>query len=155
MTLAKLWAGRIFGTNTGNVFAKLENDNNLIKGTLHIHEPGVGTVIYTIEGNFDGVNISFTGTPESQPENAILGLLSGSGKLNPKGELSGEWSTTIGTAGPFVLYPHDAGNTPQETSSHEQLHTARAYFGAVSIDKDRLMSLSDQIQKSSTMHKWS
>lgn len=147
MTLAKLWAGRIFGTNTGNIFAKLETDGNELTGTLHIHEPGVGTVVYTIQGTFDGESISFKGAPRTPPENVVLGDLSGSGKLNTKGELTGEWSTTIGTAGPFVLYPHDANQSNQNASTREQLHTTRVHFGAISVDKDRLIELSEQIQK--------
>lgn len=48
MTLGRLWAGRAYGTNTGNVFVELNGNDEALTGTLHLNEPGVGPAVYEV-----------------------------------------------------------------------------------------------------------
>ena len=50
MALGRLWAGRVYGTNMGNLFVKLEGDDPALMGTLRFNESGVGVVVYCIDG---------------------------------------------------------------------------------------------------------
>ncbi len=48
MALERLWAGKAYGTNTGNLFVKLEGDDAALVGTLRLNEAGVGLAVYSI-----------------------------------------------------------------------------------------------------------
>jgi hypothetical protein len=149
MAIGKLWAGRIFGTNTGNVFVKLEGEDAALTGTLHFNEPGIGFVVYAIKGRFDGQALILAGDPQAQLEGVTLGQLTATATLNTRGEFSGEWATSIGSAGTFLLYPHDAANGIEAGSGTmpDQLHTARYHFGAVEIDRQQITAIADEIQR--------
>lgn len=148
MTLGHLWAGRAFGTNTGNLFVRLHGDDAALSGRLHLNEPGIPLVVYIVEGNFDGNRLSLTGNPEKQIEGLVLGRLAATAVLTPRGELSGEWETDIGSAGTFVLFPHDQPQVSETASDTipDQLHTARHNFGAIEIDREQITALADEIQ---------
>jgi hypothetical protein len=63
MALGRLWAGGAYGTNTGNLFVKLGGEDGALFGTLHLNEPKVAIVVYSIRGAFEGSRIKFTGDP--------------------------------------------------------------------------------------------
>jgi hypothetical protein len=107
MALGQLWAGRAFGTNTGNLFVKLEGEDAALVGTLRLNELGVGLVVYKIAGSFDGARLTLTGEPQTQVAGMSFGRLTASATLDPRGNLSGDWETSIGSAGTFILFPHD------------------------------------------------
>lgn len=107
MAIGRLWAGRAYGTNAGNLFVSLEGDDASLSGTLRLNEPNVGTLVYSVQGLFDGRRLSLTGQPQTQAEGVILGQLTASAGLTSKGELRGEWETSVGAAGTFQLFPHD------------------------------------------------
>ena len=87
MALGRLWAGKVFGTNTGNLFIELNGDDSALQGTLRVNEPGVGIAVYSIEAVFDGVNLSLKGKPEVAPEGVALGQLTAHAALTARGEL--------------------------------------------------------------------
>lgn len=149
MAIGKLWAGRIFGTNTGNVFMELEGDDTALTGLARLNDNQFGVVVYHVTGIFDGTTLSFTGKPAQQvPDDVEFGNLTAEAKLNPKGELEGKWSTEIGTGGMFHLFPHKDIETVEhpEHWKHAQLHTARHNFGAVDLDRSQITALAEQIQ---------
>jgi len=45
--LANRWAGRIYGTNTGNVFLELNQDGDNIAGNLRILDSVFGVSVYS------------------------------------------------------------------------------------------------------------
>jgi len=148
MALGRLWAGRAYGTNTGNVFLKLEGNEPELTGKLHLNEPGVGLVVYSVSGSFDGNVIKLTGDPQTQMEGVVFGKLTASGKLNTRGELAGEWATDIGSAGTFQLFLHDqAQGSAANAKVPDQLHTARHHFGAVEIDRQQITAVAEEIQR--------
>jgi hypothetical protein len=134
MALEHLWAGSAFGTNTGNLFVRLESEDTSLVGTLHLNERGVGLVVYPVQGSFNGGMLSLTGEPETQVKSYEFGHLAARATLTTKGELTGEWQTEIGSAGTFVLFPHDQAQSVDFGSTEklpDQLHTARHSFGAI------------------------
>lgn len=149
MALGKLWAGHVYGTNTGKVFVKLEGNDDALTGTLHFNEAGVGPVVYSIQGAFDGQRLTLTGEPQTETEEIDLGALTVTANLNARGELTGEWHTTIGTAGTLMMFPHDQAQALEASPGKvpDQLHTARHQFGAVEVDRDQITALADDIQR--------
>ena len=107
MAFGRLWAGRVFGTNTGNAFAKFEGDDSALIGSLHHNDTGVGMVVYRTAGSFNGNRLSIEGMPETKIDGVQIGRLKATAVLQPTGSLEGEWETDVGSAGTFVLFPHD------------------------------------------------
>ena len=65
MALGQLWAGKVYGTNTGNLFVKLEGEDAALVGTLRFNDTVVGLTEYSISGSFDGALLTFTGQPQT------------------------------------------------------------------------------------------
>jgi len=147
MALGRLWAGNIYGTNTGNIFVELEGEDAALTGTLRHKEADVGITIYNITGSFDGYKLSLTGTPINLTENTIAGDLTATATLNQKGELQGEWETTIGSAGVLLLYPHDTHVTDLSDLPPAQLHIGRYNFGAIEINREQIITFTENIQR--------
>lgn len=147
MTLGRLWAGKVFGTNTGNLFVSLEGKNDDLKGILRFNETGSGLVIYSISGSFDGTRLTLMGEPQTHVEGMTFGQLTANATLNQQGELEGEWETSIGSAGTFFLFPHNRRQAPSLPRQADQLHTARHRFGAIAIDREQIISLAEDIQR--------
>lgn len=148
MALGRLWAGRIFGTNTGNVFVKLDGSDDALAGILRINELGVGVLTYSLHGSFDGEKLRATGEPANRIEGVNAGRMTAIAELSSRGELLGEWETEIGTGGTLHLFPHDQsqGIDQPRGDISEQLHTARYQFGAIAIDRSEVTTIADDLQ---------
>lgn len=148
MTIGRLWAGNIYGTNPGNVFLIMEGEDAALSGTLRVNEPGVGLYEYSITGSFDGSRLTLAGKPQTRIEGTEFGRLKVTATLGANGNLEGEWETSIGSAGTFNLYPHDR---PRVSGSVDrtptQLYTARQQFGAIEIDREQIVALAEDIQE--------
>ena len=151
MAIGKTWAGRIFGTNTGNIFLKLDGPDNELSGTIHLNDPSFGMAVYSVVGNFNGRQLTLSGESQTVADGVTYGLLQAKADLNDRGELRGEWSTSIGSAGTVILFPHDAAlSVAPSFTSPEQLHVARHQFGAIEIEREQILALADEIQRDFT-----
>lgn len=147
MALTERWAGRTWGTNIGNLFVVLKEQENALTGTLRINEQGIGVAVYTVEGYFDAPIINLTGTPAVEIEGVIIGQFTATGSMNAKGAIHGDWETTTGTAGMFVLFPHAEVAQPDQVQRAEQFHTARHHFGAIEIDRQQIIEISESVRR--------
>jgi hypothetical protein len=147
MPLSRLWAGRVYGTHTGNVFVKLQGQDEALSGTLRFAQDGAGLVVYNVHGSFDGTRLMLLGTVAMQPPGSVAGDLSAEAYLKATGNLAGEWQTTVGSAGTLVLYPHDNPETANAGLTPDQLHTARQLFRAIDITREQIVELADEVQK--------
>ncbi|MGN6269687.1 MAG: hypothetical protein ACTHM0_07320 [Sphingomonas sp.] len=147
MALTKRWAGRAWGTNIGNVFVTLDGEDAALTGTLRMNEEGVGIGVYAVHGSFETPTLTLIGEPEAQIEGVEFGQLNISGALNAKGEIYGDWQTTTGSAGTFVLFPHTGGEPPTDVQRAEQFHTARHNFGAIEIDREQITEIAESIRR--------
>jgi hypothetical protein len=147
MALTKRWAGRTWGTNIGNLFVVLEGEDAALSGILRINEQGVGIAVYNVEGSFEAPTLKLTGAPAAEVEGVELGNFAAVGTMNSKGEIHGDWETTVGTAGTFVLFPHAGGEQPDEVQRAEQFHIARHNFGAIEIDREQITEVAESIRR--------
>lgn len=147
MHIGMLWAGRIFGTNTGNVFVRFKRIDNSISGRLRINERDTDVVQYDVSGAIEDGVIKLSGFPITSPDGLRLGNLTAILQLNSRGDLEGEWETDTGTAGTVILHPHDGPSQDvRQTDDPNQLHTASYRFGAIQIDKEGIVSIAEALQ---------
>lgn len=160
--LAKLWAGRIFGTNTGNFFLDLDSsDEGALTGTLRLMDTLFGLAVYNVTGRFDGSGITLRGdpVPTAKPPAVSNGTIEVTGNLTAEGNIRGTWSSSLGTGGAFEAYPHDQaaannpGPGPQPTSAAhsapeppEQLFLSSVPVGALRMYQGDLWRLIDSIR---------
>jgi len=52
-SLANKWAGRLYGTNTGNIFLELTQSGNKVSGRLRIMDSIFGVSIYDHTGTIE------------------------------------------------------------------------------------------------------
>lgn len=147
MALTKRWAGKVWGTNIGNVFVTLDGEDAALTGTLRMNEPGVGIAVYAVQGSFAAPTLTLTGQAAAQIEGVVFGELTVTGAMNAKGEINGDWQTTIGSAGTFLLFPHQGGELPSDVQRAEQFHTARYNFGAIEIDREQIIEIAESIRR--------
>jgi hypothetical protein len=147
--LGKLWAGRIFGTNTGNFFLDVNSsEEGALTGTLRLMDTLFGLAVYAVAGTFDGTSVILRGdpAPAKEPRAANLGTIEATGNLTADGNIRGTWSSSLGTGGAFEAYPHGqaAANRPTPgpqptgitnpvTEPPEQLFLSNIAVGALRI----------------------
>ncbi|MEZ8069427.1 hypothetical protein [Vibrio sp. FF145] len=144
--IANRWAGRIYGTNTGNVFLEVSQDQNSLTGKLRIMDTIYGISMYDCTGTYDD-GFRLECTPISAPEEGVvMGNVVVIGKLTQSGNIKGDWSSTIGTAGTFELYPHDTINE-NPTNNPEQIYNRAISVGSIRLFKDDLEELINFLRK--------
>lgn len=152
--LASGWAGKIFGTNTGNIFLEIKQDGNKILGRLRIMDDVFGVVVYDYTGTV-GDEIIFNCTPVKKIEGMELGDVKVKAYLTSKGTLKGEWESTIGTAGAFEAFPHDLTKNDQNLvvseDGPEQLYNRTIEIGSARLFKEDLIQLISFLEKDFTV----
>lgn len=141
--IGRLWAGKIFGTNTGNVSAEFDSSDTDVHGIIRVMDDRFGLSVFQVSGSFDGSLIDLTGTAIQAAPDISTGEITVKGTLTPEGQLRGEWSSTLGTGGAFALFPHDAQNSIPQTSylPPEQLHSATRQLGALRLYPEDIREL--------------
>jgi hypothetical protein len=145
----KLWAGRFYGTNTGNVFLELTATEPELAGTLRLMDSEFGVAVYAVEGVVAD-KVTLRGKPVAAGDGVQLGDLSAEASLTSDGSLRGTWSTTIGTGGTLQLFPHDAtgfGPRPTAGGIPEQLYTKAVELGAVRLFAEDVRGLLTHIRE--------
>ncbi|MGU1878419.1 hypothetical protein ACSEUI_18130 [Pseudomonas aeruginosa] len=146
--LGRLWAGRAFGTNTGNLAITFEKDGEELEGIVRFHDDQYGLVTYEVHGTYTD-EVVLTGNAIKKTEGVEYGELAVKAALTPEGSLKGEWSTSIGSGGPFVAHPHGVGaaNTEKTDLGIEQFYTQAYTLGALRLAKDDVISLMEAVKK--------
>lgn len=142
--LGKLWAGNLYGTNTGKLFVSIEVIKNKVTGKLRLNDDLYGIAVYSLKGNFDGLKLTMSGSPEEGREGTELSNINVDCVVTPEGKLKGEWESEVGTAGTFVLFPHSGSDTQKEVSTPkapEQLYVSSKPLGSISISFEEIEKL--------------
>lgn len=142
--IGRLWAGKLFGTNTGNLAAEFDSTDTGFTGKVRFMDDQFGPVVYEVTGTFDGTTANLSGNAIQAPSGVQTGTVTAEVSLTPEGHLRGQWSTSMGTGGPLILFPHDAADKTQTSGSFtlpEQLHVANRTLGAIRLYLDDLQEL--------------
>lgn len=142
------WAGRVFGTNTGNVYLELAGQSPNFTGVLRLLDDRHGVHVFDVSANesagtleLDGFSRSIDGKPVER--------VHAKGELKNTGNVEGTWSTDSGTGGTFIFYAHgpqleEPGRIDDQA---QQLFTKRTRFGPIDINKDQILRLGQSILK--------
>lgn len=139
------WAGRLYGTNTGNLAAELHEEDGSVSGTLRLLDTDYGVAVFEVSGTFQEGRLSVDASPTQTSPDVQYGFIKAEATLLPNGDLSGSWVSTLGTGGAFQLFPHRGTNpvAPVERgSAPEQLHTSTLTLGAVRLSGGDLNAIS-------------
>ncbi|MCI0400766.1 MAG: hypothetical protein L0Z68_05640 [Gammaproteobacteria bacterium] len=149
-TLGRLWAGRVYGTNTGNLFAEFDSSAAGVRGTIRLMDAQFGLTVFNVTGSFDGT-LRLTGEPTQVPTGVTAGTIEVTATLTPEGHLRGQWTSSIGTAGTFEAYPHDTPPPDQRATGAaaipEQFFTSNISLGAIRLYAKDLWELVQLIRK--------
>ena len=149
-TLQGAWAGRMYGTNTGNVFLEFSQSENQLNGIARLHDDKFGIAVYSIEGSIIEGKIEIKGMPKQAPDGVELGDATIVGELKQDGSIAGRWETTIGSAGTIRLFPHKYEDKVIKTTEPEQIYNVIKPIGSVRLFKKDIKSLFDVIEKDFT-----
>ena len=99
------WSGELKGpTNQGTMAIELSQNSNRLFGYGHFNEPSLGIYNYHIQGSVQDEEIKLSLTPDPNHSPTIsLGVVQATAKLQGEGKIGGNWNSTIGTSGIFVL----------------------------------------------------
>jgi len=129
------WAGRIYGTNTGNVFLEFTQTGNDFNGVARLHDDKYGIAVYNISGSILDGTIKINGSPQQAAEGVVLGEATIIGELKQDGSIAGRWETTIGSAGTIRLYPHNYEEKMTKSTEPEQVYNKIIPIGSVRLSK--------------------
>lgn len=135
--LADKWAGRIYGTNTGNLFIEIAQEGVDVSGIIRLMDNAYGLAIYKFVGTFDE-KLKLDCKPHQAPQGIELGEVTVEAVLTPEGNLRGTWQSTLGTAGTFDAFPHNT-HAPQTSSEAEKI-PEQLYNKNIPIGSIRLFS---------------
>lgn len=147
--IGKLWAGRVFGTNTGKLFIEFTETEPTIKGLLRFMDDNFGLTVYEISATYAD-KLKITGTPKQAAENVSVGDLTAEAELTPQGNLRGKWETSIGTGGTFDAYPHDIASSDSANNPSnlpEQIHLKHIELGYIRLFAEDIQQLFLQIKQ--------
>jgi predicted nucleotide-binding protein len=131
--LSGTWTGELSGTNTGGMLLQIHHDADRIYGHGRFYEPALGSYEYDIQGVSKGDGYTFFLTPRPG-RNLRLGTIQASCQLSSTGELTGKWSTSIGTAGTFTARRSE----PSEKESKPVAHSVFLVHGHDEATKEKI-----------------
>lgn len=140
--LGELWAGNIYGTNTGKVFLEISGSNDNLVGTLRLADDQFGLAVLQVSGTFSDGVLKLGGHVSEGPEGVAFGDVLATAKLQQNGTLSGEWESTLGTGGAFQLFPHTGTReSALQPTGPEQLYTTARDLGVLRLYKNDILGL--------------
>ena len=138
-SLANKWAGQLYGTNTGNLFMELSQEDSSVKGVVRFLDNLHGLALYEFTGTYED-NLKLDCKPLESSTAEGLGEVSVEASLTPEGNLRGVWRSTVGTAGTLVAYPHDITQQNQNASKSENI-PEQIYNKNIQLGSVRLFSI--------------
>ena len=148
-TVAGNWNGRLFGTNTGNLSARIAVEGDVATGEIRLLDDVFGPVVYQLTGTWDGNLIALKGTGVPSSPGVVVGEVSIEGSLAADGRLIGTWTSNLGTGGSFHLFPGpsdaEAAHIADSQAPPEELHIIQDRIGAVRLYRQDVVALCELI----------
>jgi hypothetical protein len=163
------WIGSISGTNNGDVFIEMRQNNETISGISRINDKIFGVTIYHFDGRIAGNEIIIEMEPQerqglssidvnvnNRPLNIKLPITN-FGNVSVRGtikdnKISGQWTSTIGTGGTFQIARDnktDILGKMEGTSIMKQTVNPKSIFlSHSSKDKFFVRTLADHLRQS-------
>jgi len=141
------WAGRIYGTNTGNVFCNIKLENDILTGTARINDDVYGLSLFTISGKQNSI-IELKLTQYSDREElknpAVIEVKL---KLQNDGNIVGDWLSINGHAGTLSLYPHRNIYSKDFSTEPQQIYSRTIKLGSIRLFKNDVEEIISYIKQ--------
>lgn len=148
-TVAGNWNGRLFGTNTGNLSARLAVEGGVAQGEIRLLDDVFGPVVYQLTGTWDGNLVALKGVGIPSNPDVVVGEVSIEGSLAADGRLIGTWTSNLGTGGSFQLFPGpsdaEAAHIADQQAPPEELHIIQERIGAVRLYRQDVVAMCELI----------
>lgn len=141
------WAGRIYGTNTGNVFCNFKLDKDEITGVARINDDSFGLSLFTISGKQNSI-IQLRLTQFSAREELTNPIkIEVKLKLQNDGNIIGDWITENGHAGTLALYPHKNVDSKDVSTEPQQIYSKTVKLGSIRLFRKDIEEIINYIKK--------
>lgn len=144
------WAGRLYGTNTGNVFLELssQSDGRLI-GIARVNDDRYGVAVFEVIGTGKDGRLELECDPKQLQDGVGAARVHVWGNLQLDSTVLGKWESSLGTGGTFRLFPHNIGAQSAEPvrSEPEQIFNHSISIGAVRLFKEDFQQLVAVVKK--------
>jgi hypothetical protein len=143
--LVDKWAGRLYGTNTGNLFIELNQKGTDVSGVIRFLDDVLGLAIYNFTGTFKD-KLILDCVPDESNQDQELGKVSVEAILTPEGNLRGTWHSSLGTAGTFDAFPHYinwAQTNTEAVKIPEQIYNKNIPIGSIRLFSEDIKRLID------------
>lgn len=135
------WVGCISGTNNADIFIEMQQNNETLSGVARINDRVFGMAVYRFTGKIADAKVIMDMTPETSPKIATasvyvnnrpvtvqiptvnLGQVKAEGTVSEK-TISGKWSSTVGTGGPFSVTKTTPMKQPLDKTATPQINQA-------------------------------
>ena len=148
MQLSSRWAGRVFGTSTGNLFVQLQQADTTVTGSVRVNDDRGALIIYAAQGTVGDTELQLTLTPQTVPTGVPVAQTTITARLQANGSLFADWHSQTGEGGTAILHAADPMPAPAAPPPGqievEQIFYKDAPIGAVRLfegDLKRLMEL--------------
>ncbi|NLT52399.1 MAG: hypothetical protein GXX85_15955 [Ignavibacteria bacterium] len=141
------WAGRIYGTNTGNMFCDLKLENDQVNGTARLNDDAFGLVVFSVSGKLNTISeIKLTQFSEKEVLNdpAIIDVKI---KLQTNGNIIGEWISKNGHAGTLELFPHKNVDSKDGLLEPRQIFSKSIKLGSLRLFRKDIEEIVKYIKK--------
>lgn len=141
------WAGRIYGTNTGNIFCEFIPEKDKIVGTARINDDSYGLSLFKIVGNQNSsIELELTQFSEREELNNPI-RINVKLKLQNDGNIIGEWLSENGHAGTFALYPHKNIDSKSISLEPQQIYSKTLRLGSIRLFRKDMEAIINFIKK--------
>ena len=129
------WSGKIAGTNNGDIAVEIVEADRLLSGVMRINDLQHGVATYDFEGRRNDSTLRLKGVcrPDQQPSRNVFvhrqslfveppvlhGEVTVEGHIAGGNRITGDWSSSIGTAGTFWV---------QRAMEHDHLNTNKVFL---------------------------
>lgn len=138
------WAGRIYGTNTGNVYCEFIIDNDKISGTVRLNDDLHGLSLFNISSIQKNIH-EFKLVSEKE-ELTNLAMIDVKIKPDNNGNIIGEWISNNGLAGTLVLYPQININSVNNSVDPQQFYSKTIKLGSTRLFKNDIVEITNYIK---------
>ena len=102
LTLTGQWVGTISGTNSGDVFLDISDNDGTLRGNIEVRDKRFGLSAFDFEGLREAGKFQIQFIPRAAQPGTVITPGIVSGVFQGKDTIQGIWETELGTAGIFT-----------------------------------------------------
>lgn len=166
------WVGRISGTNVGNTFVEITQNEKQLSGIARLNDPMFGSAVYNFTGTLEGDNILLKMSPDlsvnkNKPAQVILvnnqpvtvqapaviyGDIVAEAEIAEDWTITGKWTSTLGTGGTLFLWNEKNVKKEKDEVSKFELKNHAFVMMPIAKDDTELEDVLNSIKRATAKH---